>query len=134
MTGRSRILPYTVFAAFCAAFWAIGIGLFVAALNMAKRQAIVDVVGDSLLINRKSLFGFKQDEWTRDDLVNVKVGPSGMEVNDVPVLALVISPRGASNMTLFSSRDDDELRWLAWELRRALGLTEGTQSDGESAE
>lgn len=104
------------FVAFGFIFLLIGIGILLAALNMARRHAIIDVLPDALLISRKGLFGIKQHEWLLADITSIGMEPSGMEVNGVPVMALTIrSPQGG-DQTLFSSRTEAELKWLAAEL------------------
>ena len=60
---------------------------------MGRRHAIIDVVDDVLLINRKNIFGIKSHQWPRDELGSIAVGPSGIEVNEVPVLELKVRPR-----------------------------------------
>ncbi len=107
----------------CAGFWAIGIIMLLAAVNMGKRHAIIDVVGDVLLINRSNLFGIKSHQWPREELETVAVGPSGLEMNDVPVLELKVRPREGRPVGLFAGRDEQELRWIAWTLRDRLDLT-----------
>ncbi|MFA9476699.1 hypothetical protein ACERK3_00190 [Phycisphaerales bacterium AB-hyl4] len=110
------------FAAFALGFWAIGIGMFVFALNMAKRKAIIDIIGDTLVISRQSLFGTKQHEWTADQLRDIVVGPSGMEVNKRPIMNLQIIPHEGKTLGLFSERADDELEWIAKALKLGLQI------------
>jgi hypothetical protein len=45
-----------------------------------------------------------------------------MEVNGRPVLELQIHPVGGKKWGLLAGRDEDELRWMATALRRALKL------------
>ncbi len=106
----------------CALFWAIGIGLLLGAINMGSRRAIIDVVDDVLLVNRKSLFGLKSHQFARDEVDAVFMGESGMSVNDVPVQGLRIRPKRGAPLCLFAGRDTDELRWLAWVIRTRLNL------------
>ncbi|MHC4428146.1 MAG: hypothetical protein ACYS0D_06025, partial [Planctomycetota bacterium] len=108
------------FLAFSALFWAIGIWMLIAAINMGRRHAIIDVVEDVLLINRKNLFGLKSHQWRRDEIETIAIGPSGMSVNDIPVLKLKIMLRDETETGLFAGRDTQELRWIASVLRQAL--------------
>lgn len=111
-------------------FWGVGVGMIVAGINMGKRKAILDIVGDTLLITRQNIFGTKQHEWTRDQITSIRVGPSGMEVNKKPVLNLQIhtlktdakSDKDTEKLGLFAGRDEDELRWLAAVLRQQLHM------------
>lgn len=107
---------------FCALFWAIGVFLIVASINMGRRRAIIDVVDDVLLINRANLFGLKSHQWDGAELETVIVGPSGLEVNEVPVLELKVCPKTGREVGLFAGRDADELRWIAWKVRERLRL------------
>jgi len=118
-TGDSSIW---ILVGFLALFWLIGAGLMAGALNMAKRQAVLAVVDDSLMVLQTGLFGSKRKEWTRDQLESVCCGPSGMTVNNVPVMELQIHPREGKKFGLLASRSNAELRWMAGVLARALRL------------
>ncbi|MBI1336878.1 MAG: hypothetical protein GC164_07940 [Phycisphaera sp.] len=107
---------------FFALFWGVGIGMAVYAWHLATRTAILDTVGQTLVVTRKGLFGLKQQEWAASEIEKIVMGPSGMEVNDVPVMELQVHPRGGKKVGLLSQLDNEELRWLAAELRAALGL------------
>ncbi len=119
--GGSGGIPWP-FVGGSAVFWAIGIALLLAAINMGRRHAIIDIVEDVLLINRKSLLRLRSHQFARDELEWVSVGPSGMSVNDVPVPELRIRPRRGAALGLFAGRDPDELRWLASVIRDRMGL------------
>jgi len=103
--------------AFVGLFWAVGIAMLLGAINAGRRRAVLDVVGDTLLIYRRSIFGTKQREWTADDLSHVCIGPSGTEVNDRPIMQLQIHPREGKKYGMLSQTSDDEIRWIAQELR-----------------
>lgn len=107
-----------------AIFGAIGVGMFYFALRSGRRRAVIDVVGTDLLVTEQSIGKAKSLSWGRDEIVRVVVGKSGMEVNDVPVMELQVWPTNGKKVGLFREREDDELRWLAAEIRAALGLTE----------
>jgi hypothetical protein len=103
-------------------FVAVGVGTALAAVNMGRRRAILDVVGRTLLVSRQSIFGTKQREWSANQLEKIIRGSSGMEVNDVPVMELQIHPREGKKYGMLSQLDDMEIAWIARTLRRALGL------------
>ncbi|MCC6681723.1 MAG: hypothetical protein IT445_12550 [Phycisphaeraceae bacterium] len=109
--------------AFLALFWAIGIGMFLAAFNAGKRRAILDVVGDTLVVTRQSIFGTRQMEWRAEDIEDIRMGPSGMEVNDVPVMQLQIHPKVGRKKGMLTQLPNEELTWIAWELRTAMGIS-----------
>jgi hypothetical protein len=106
-----------------ALFWAIGIALLIGNIHAARRHAILDVVGDTLLVTRKTIFGLKQLEWRADQLRAIRMGESGVEINDVPVMQLQIHDADGKKHGLLSQLSNDELRWIAYELRRALGVS-----------
>ncbi len=103
-------------------FWIVGIVMAVAAVNAGRRKAILDVVGDTLLITRQSIFKTQQHELTRDNIEWIRRAPSGTEVNDVPILNLQVKPKSGKKISLLSQLADDELAWIASELRQALRL------------
>ena len=106
--------------AFILLFWAIGIAILTAAVNMGKRTATFTVTGKHLSITNRSLFGLKQWELSQAEIAALRADASGMEVNDKPVLELQIHPATGKKIGLLAGRDEEEIRWLATELRRAL--------------
>lgn len=112
--------------AFVCLFWAIGLGMLIGAINAGRREAVIDLIGGNgpgtLLVTTKSLFGTKQREWSADQLSHIRVGESGIEVNDVPVMELQVHPKEDKKVGLLRQLDDDELEWIAANLRVALGV------------
>jgi hypothetical protein len=85
--------------------------------------------GRALLISQRSYFGVKQRGWQREELRTITCGPSGMEVNEQPVMELQITPASGGTESFFTGRDEDELRWLARLLRESLELrAEGAET------
>jgi len=103
-------------------FWLVGIGLLLAAINMGRRKAAIAVTGGSLMVLQTGLFGSKQREWPPGDVEAIRTGPSGMTVNDKPVLELQIFDGGAAKFGLLAGRTDAELEWMAAELRAMLKI------------
>ena len=87
---------------FLSLFWAIGIGMMISAVNAGRRQAIVDVVGDTLLITRRSIFKTRQQEVQRDNIKSIRRDKSGVEVNNVPVLNLQVRLHEGKKVSMFS--------------------------------
>ena len=116
------ILNALPFLGVSALFGAIGLGMFFAAVRSGRSGAVIDVVGDDLLISKQSTGAPKTMSWHRSELDRVMVGKSGMEVNDVPVMELQIWPVGGKKVGLFAEREDAELKWMAGEIRAALRL------------
>jgi len=114
--------PWPVYL-FIAGFWAIGIGMLLGALNMGKRQTMIAVVKGSLGIKITGLFGTKETRLHLDEVGAVRMGPSGMEVNNVPVMELqVMGKDGKKKTGILSERKEDELLWIAWLIRSKTGL------------
>lgn len=114
---------FWMFTLFIIVFWAIGIGMMLGAVHMGRRQAVLAVAGGSLLVMQSGLWGTKRHEWSCADVRDVRPGPSGMEVNDRPVLELQVLPADGAKFGLLAGRDEDELAWIATVLRRAVRLT-----------
>jgi hypothetical protein len=104
-------------------FWLVGIGILLGALNMGKRRAAIAVTGGALMVIQTGLFGTKQRQWVAMEIRRICAGHSGMEVNDRPILELQIYGQGAAKFGLLAGRTDEELNWIASELRVALGVT-----------
>ncbi len=113
---------YLVLPAFLSLFWLVGIGVFLGALNMGRRQAAIAVTAGSLMVIQSGPFGTKQRQWAAAEISRICAGPSGMEVNDKPILELQIFGAGSGKFALLAGRSDEELQWIASELRVSLGV------------
>jgi len=105
-------------------FWLVGIGLLLAGIHMGLRRAGLAVADGTLMVLQTSPFGKKQHEWPVEQLTAIRVGPTGMTVNDKPVLELQIHDSDGDKIGLLGGRTDEELHWLAGELRRAAKVRE----------
>ena len=114
--------PIWVPFAILSLFDMVGALLLVASINMGKRKAALAVTGGTLMVIQSGPFGTKQRDWPAGQVSSICAGPSGMEVNDVPVLELQIFDASGQKFGLLAGRGDNELKWLASELRAALGL------------
>ncbi len=124
-----------VFIGFSALFWLVGLGMLLAAINMGRRKAALAVVGGQLMAIQTGLFGSKKREWLCSEVETIALGPSGMEVNDVPVLQLQIASNDNVVFGMLTGRSEDELEWLAWMLRRAVFPTsDETSENGEHSD
>jgi hypothetical protein len=119
-TGKGLQVPFLLGSTL---FVAIGFTMLAFAVNAGRRLAIFDVVGDTLLVNRKNLFGLRQHEWPRERLQRVGIGPSGVEINDRPVMELQVVDTDDCKTGLLSERSDEEIRWVAHLVRRGLGMS-----------
>lgn len=109
-----------IFPLILSLFWLVGIGLLLAAINLGRRRAALAYTGGSLMVIQTGLFGAKQREFPPGDLDDIRVGPSGMTVNDEPVLELHIIDGGGMKFGLLAGRSPDELHWMAAELKAVL--------------
>jgi hypothetical protein len=101
-------------------FWAVGIGIGLAAYHMGRRRAVFAVVGESLMVIQAGPLGTKRAEWARDELSDIRPGPCGMTVNKRPILELKIQPKLGKSFGLLAGHDVEELEWIATILRDAL--------------
>jgi hypothetical protein len=115
-------IAYFIFPAFMSLFWLVGIGLLLGAINMGRRQAAIAVTAGRLMVIQSGPFGTKQRDWAAEQIAKLFAGPSGMEVNEAPVLELQIVGSDSKKFGLLAGRSDDELKWMAAELRAALSL------------
>ena len=115
-------MPWLGIGLFLAAFWAVGIGMLVASVNMGWREAAIVVAAHRLMVIQKSIFGTKRREWAGDELDTIVSGLSHMEVNNIHLRQLQIRTTEGRKFAYFTGRDDDELEWLAGLLRERLDL------------
>lgn len=120
--GKQRGGEWFIILAVLSLFWTVGLSMLVATINAGRRRAILDVVGDTLLITRQNIFGTKQQEIARDNIASIRRDKSGVEVNDEPILNLQIRLHEGKKISMFSQLSDEELRWLAAVLREAMGV------------
>ncbi len=106
---------------FVALFVAIGAALLLFAVNAGRRRTMLAANAKTLGLREKGLFGMKEKRAPRAEISAIRAGPSGVEINDRPVLELQIHLRDGRKIGCLSQLTEDELRWLAQELRRRLG-------------
>ncbi|QEG22606.1 hypothetical protein [Mariniblastus fucicola] len=105
-------------------FWLVGIGLLVTAIYLARQSAMIGVKDRMLFIERTTIFGTRWTEFQSAAVESLEVADANMEVNGVPVMNLRIQPHEGKAVKMFSHLDPQELRWLAQQLRRELGVEE----------
>ena len=119
--GQPGSMPWFVWVVLLG-FWLIGAWLLAAAVNMGRRSAVLEAGRGRLRVRVRGIFGERHWEWQHGEVAALRVGASGLEVNDVPVLELQVHPRGGDKVGLLSGRDERELRWMATRLRAVLGV------------
>jgi hypothetical protein len=120
--GNMAVVEMTMLLGMLAIFWAVGMGLLLFSIHLGRRRAAIAAVGQQLMVLQTGLFGSKSYEWTRDEISSIGVGPSGMSINNVPVLELQITSADGKKLGLLAGRDTEELAWMATLLREALDL------------
>jgi len=119
-----------IFMVAVAVGWVIAIGLLVDVVRRSRSRATLDVVGGTLLITTRMLGVRRTIEIEGDNIKALGVGPSGVVVDDQPVLSLRIDvgrtvkvgKKNRRKLKLLRERADEELHWLAAALREALGV------------
>lgn len=122
--GRGRPQSKFVPAVVVGVFGLIGVGLLTVAVNQMRRRASLRASRDELIILEQSLFGTKTFKRPRGVLAAIRVGHSGMVVNNVPVLELQVEDTAGKKQGFFTNLTNDELHWLATHLRHATGVGE----------
>jgi hypothetical protein len=107
---------------FLAGFWAIGLIMMAAALNMGRRRATLTAGSSGLTVVQSGPFGVKRREFRPGEIVAIRADASNVEVNHSRVIELQIHPMAGKKVGLLVGRDAGELRWMAAELRNALGV------------
>jgi hypothetical protein len=108
-------------------FWTIGIGMLLGSIQMGRRHAALAVAGGTLMVMQTGIFSKKQREWPLGEIAAIRVGPTGIRVNGVPVLELQIRDRSGKKLGLLAGLKVDELEWLAEELRLAARMRESEE-------
>jgi len=126
--------PLALVIALTAMFWAMSLGSFLAALNVATKRAILDVVGNSnagagqvLLLTQRSVILTSQDEWAAAQVRIIRVTIDGRDTMNryrchLEITVTTDNNSHARTLTLLAGRDEYELHWLADTLRQALGI------------
>lgn len=109
-----------------------GVGLF--AVNMARRRAVLSVIGDRLIVRETGLFRNRRSEWTRDEIADIRSGDAGWFVGQHEaqrVLQLQIHTRSGAKVALLSRHAEADLEWIAGALRGALQLGQDSSGTAE---
>jgi hypothetical protein len=114
-------------------FWLVGAGLLLGGWVMGRRESVIAVVGDSVMVMQTGLRRSKRREWPRSAIKTVRVGASGTEVNDEPVLELQLHGPDKKLFGMLAGRDVQELTWMATLLRQALKGSESGRPEKSPA-
>jgi hypothetical protein len=112
----------------------LAIAFLVDAVSRSRRQAVLSVSGDRLLVQQSSLYGVRSEEWPRLRLADVRIGDTleGKVANAYirqsardqaeATYELQIHLRNGEIVRFLDGYGDAELQWLATVLRRTLRL------------
>ncbi len=104
-------------------FWMAGIAGLVNGFHMARRQTVLAVVGDQLLILLTGPLRSQRYEWPRSDIADIRVDEGDRFVfGGRRLMELQVVPKRGKPVGLLAGRADTELQWLATVLRHALGV------------
>ena len=117
----SKPAPWPVWL-FVAGFWLIGIGLIAASIRLGRIRGTIRALGGTLQVEQDGMFGTRQWEWRREEIAALRAGDSGVSVNNRRLQELQIHPVTGKKVGLFVGRDPEELAWIAFELRKPLGV------------
>jgi hypothetical protein len=101
-------------------FWLIGLALMIGAVRVGRRRTSLVVESGKLSMTQTDPFGTKHREWQRGEISAIRADASEMKSNHRWIIELQIHPVAGKKVGMLAGRKDDELRWLATELRRAL--------------
>jgi hypothetical protein len=103
--------------AFLSIFVIAGVGVALAAVQLAFRRAVILATPDALIYTQQGPIRNAEYQWTSADLASVHVGDSGTTVNNRRLQELKIAARDGTTRGFFDGRDNAELHWLAATLR-----------------
>jgi hypothetical protein len=121
LLALTRGLP-VLFQGLFAVLGVVGLLVAIHGVRVARRRAVLAVVGRELLVMQTGLFKSKERRWSIEELATVRVDKSGIEINEEPVLELQVVPRSGLKYGLLAGRDVAEIAWIAAVLRRRLGI------------
>lgn len=116
-----------------------GGSLLIAGLSIARRRAVLSVIGGRLTVKQTGFFGGRSFEWFRDEIADIKSAAGRWGVGEKSektgmehyVIQLQIHLRSGAVIALLAGYAPAELEWMASGLRRALRLTPGTSGSAE---
>lgn len=122
--GALVAIPFVLF------FVAIGVAMLYFSARLGTRRTTMTVAPPQLRWESVALGQRRAEELDLSRLRAVAVGPTGVRINNRPVLQLELHLAGGEVRGLLRERTPDELAWLAAVLRRELGLGETASETG----
>jgi hypothetical protein len=88
--------------------------------NLGQRRARLAVDARELVVEQRGSFGRRVRRFPLEEVEGVRVGPSGMRVNDRPVMELQVHAGGRKALGLLAQREEAECEAVADALHRAI--------------
>ena len=107
---------------FLGLFLTVGLAMLGISVHMGYARALFACYRGRLALKRSSPFRTRERVWEAGTLAAVRVGPSNMTVNDRPVPELQLIGRDGEKTGCCSTLREEELLWMADELRRRLSV------------
>ncbi|MBI1248020.1 hypothetical protein GC197_09290 [bacterium] len=110
---------------------ALGVGAasLLGGISMARCRVAIAVADGRLMIARFGLFGRKRAEWSRDEISTIGIGYSGLKIQGVPAMQLLVQSKDGTKFRALTGRDRTELDWIATTLRRELQVAPPSEVD-----
>ena len=115
-----------IFALFGLLFIGVGLAILGAAIHMGRQRIMLAANPKVLGLRQISPFGRRERRIPLAEIAAIRMGPSGMKVNNRPVMELQIYLRGTGEkIGCLSQLTEEELEWIAAVLRRRLKIGSG---------
>jgi hypothetical protein len=107
--------------------------------RVGERETYIDVVNSTVLVSYTSIRGVKHHRWAREQIKAIRRGKSDLQVNDKHLPQLEIIAVGGElpeeskvkKHGILVGRTNEEITWVAWKLRQALGVPASAPSDAD---
>lgn len=99
----------------------LGIVMLALSADSMLQKSVVELTRHTLTISTRSPVQNSFKQWRREDVSDVREQSANIEVDHKPLHHLVVQS-GQTAKGYLLNRDEAELQWLAFELRRALKL------------
>lgn len=101
---------------FISIFVAVGVGMALAAVQTARRKAVLLATRESLVFTQTGPIRSMEHHWAPGEIRRIRVGNSGTKVNNRPLQQLQVFGKDAHE-GLLTGREPEELEWMAAQLR-----------------
>ena len=118
-------------ALFVLLFVAVGVAMLGVALHLMTRKTVIVITPDEFVATTSSRIRKQEIVCARNDITEIIVDYSGVEVNDKPVEHIKVKTNNNQTHGLLMGNDVSELHWLANSWRKIMGLTTADDLPGD---